>query len=74
LERSLGPSFNIEIRFPLSLKQVEANPNQLELALLNLALNARDAMPDRGNIILSAREENLHGIGTTRTFGVAEYE
>ncbi|MFZ1952742.1 MAG: PAS domain S-box protein [Pseudolabrys sp.] len=60
LERSIGPSFNIEIRFPLSLKPVEADANQLELALLNLSLNARDAMPDGGDIILSAREENVH--------------
>ena len=59
LERSLGPSFNIEIRFPLSLKPVEADANQLELALLNLSLNARDAMPDGGDIILAAREENI---------------
>ena len=60
LERSIGPSFNIEIRFPLSLKPVEADANQLELALLNLSLNARDAMPDGGDVILSAREENIH--------------
>lgn len=44
LQRSVGPSFNLEIRFPLSLKTVEVDPNQLELALLNLILNARDAM------------------------------
>jgi PAS domain S-box-containing protein len=60
LERSIGPSFNIEFRFPLSLKPVEADVNQLELALLNLALNARDAMPDGGDIIFSACEENVN--------------
>jgi PAS domain S-box-containing protein len=59
LQRSLGPSFNLETRFPLSLKPVEVDANQLELALLNLALNARDAMPDGGDIILAAREENV---------------
>src|SRR6476660_6085607 len=46
VERSMGPSFNMEIRFPLSLNAVEADANQLELALLNLSLNARDAMAD----------------------------
>jgi len=59
VERSMGPSFNMEIRFPLSLNPVEADANQLELALLNLSLNARDAMADGGDIILGAREENI---------------
>jgi PAS domain S-box-containing protein len=59
VERSIGPSFNIETRFPLSLNPVEADANQLELALLNLSLNARDAMADGGEIILAAREENI---------------
>src|SRR6476469_7795046 len=59
VERSMGPSFNMEIRFPLSLNPVETDANQLELALLNLSLNARDAMADGGDIILAAREENI---------------
>src|SRR4029453_313267 len=59
LERSIGPSFNLETHFPLSLKPVEVDTNQLELALLNLTLNARDAMPDGGDIILAAREESV---------------
>ena len=49
LQRSVGPSYNLETRFPLSLKAVEVDVNQLELALLNLTLNARDAMPDGGS-------------------------
>ena len=59
LQRSIGPSFNIETRFPISLKPVKVDANQLELALLNLTLNARDAMPDGGEIILAAREESV---------------
>ena len=61
LQRSVGPSFNIEVRFPLVLKPVEVDANQLELALLNLSLNARDAMADGGDIILAAREEHIGG-------------
>jgi signal transduction histidine kinase len=61
LRRSVGPSFNIETRFPLSLRPVEVDANQLELALLNLTLNARDAMPEGGDIVLAAREENVAG-------------
>jgi hypothetical protein len=53
------PLFHLERRFPLSLKPVDVDANQLELALLNLTLNARDAMPDGGDIILAAREESV---------------
>ena len=59
LQRSLGPLHRIETRFPLALKAVEADANQLEMALLNLTVNARDALDDDGEIIVAAREENL---------------
>jgi len=61
LQRSVGPSFSIETHFPLALRPIEADINQLELAILNLTLNARDAMPDGGDIILAAREESVAG-------------
>ena len=66
LQRSIGPSFNLETRFPLVLKPVEVDANQLELAILNLVLNGRDAMADGGDIILAARQETIargHGSG-----------
>ena len=59
LQRSLGPSISIETRFPLKLSPIVADANQLEMALLNLAVNARDAMPQGGQIIIAAAEENL---------------
>jgi len=65
LQRSLGPSVAIETRFPLKLSHVQADPHQLELALLNLALNASDAMPEGGPLILSACEETVAAEGAT---------
>ena len=54
LERSLGPTIRIVTEFPSNLPPVEADPNQLELALLNLALNSRDAMPLGGLLKISS--------------------
>ena len=59
LERSLGPSIVIETRVPADLAPVLADANQLEMAVLNLAVNARDAMADGGSLILSARAEHV---------------
>ena len=59
LERSLGPSMLIETRFPLNLPWIKTDPNQLEMALLNLMVNARDAMPQGGHIVVAARPESV---------------
>ena len=52
----MGSSISIETRFPLALKPVRADANQVEMALLNLAVNARDAMPEGGQIVLASRD------------------
>jgi PAS domain S-box-containing protein len=55
LERSLGPLMTIETDIPEGLPSIKADVNQLETALLNLTVNARDAMPQGGTIKISAR-------------------
>jgi len=58
LERSLGPMIRVETTFEPDLPAVLVDANQLELAILNLALNARDAMPDGGTLVIAAREDH----------------
>jgi signal transduction histidine kinase/ActR/RegA family two-component response regulator len=55
LRRALGPSIDISTVFHDELPAIRVDPNQLELALLNLALNARDAMPLGGRLAVVAR-------------------
>jgi PAS domain S-box-containing protein len=63
LERSLRGDVFVETQFADSLWAVEVDPGQLELVILNLAVNARDAMPDGGKIII--RGENVHHVDET---------
>ena len=57
LDRSLRGDVHVEFLFPDSLWPVEVDPGELELVILNLAVNARDAMPNGGTIVLSG--ENM---------------
>src|SRR6202047_1456523 len=59
LRRSLGPGVQIATDFDADVPPTRVDPNQLELALLNLALNARDAMPLGGQLTISAHREQV---------------
>lgn len=59
LERTIGTDITIDTHFPLVLKPVRADASQLELAVMNLAVNARDAMPDGGRIVIAARRAQV---------------
>jgi PAS domain S-box-containing protein len=65
LERSLGPTINVETVFPLEVVCVRTDANQLETALLNLAINGRDAMPNGGNIRISVAKHSITGAHAT---------
>jgi signal transduction histidine kinase/DNA-binding response OmpR family regulator len=59
LNRSLGETIGLEIVTSPGLWRVEADPNQLESALLNLAVNARDAMPQGGRLVIETANARL---------------
>lgn len=52
-----GPQVKVVVDTAEDLPAAKADPNQLEMALLNLAVNARDAMPDGGTLRISAASE-----------------
>ncbi|HEX4183266.1 MAG TPA: PAS domain S-box protein [Caulobacteraceae bacterium] len=59
LPRTLGPTISIERRLDPELWPAMSDPSQLELALLNIAINARDAMPGGGNLVISSSNANF---------------
>lgn len=54
VRRSLGPTVEIAVEIPRRLPAARVDPNQLELALLNIAINGRDAMPSGGKLTVRA--------------------
>lgn len=58
MERSIGPLVAVQFDIVPDLPPAKVDPNQLELAILNLAVNARDAMPEGGRLVLSLSEED----------------
>ncbi len=61
LARSLGPRVELRLDLPQGLPPARIDANQLELAILNLAINARDAMPDGGRIYIGVAEYQAKG-------------
>ncbi|AZE78686.1 ATP-binding protein [Pseudomonas synxantha] len=64
LQRSINESIALDMRLATPLWTAEADPNQLESALLNLVINARDAMPSGGKLIVETCNRHLDSVFT----------
>lgn len=59
IRRSLGPTVEVVLDLPQGLPAARVDPNQLELALLNLAINARDAMAGGGRLTIAVSAQQV---------------
>jgi signal transduction histidine kinase len=59
IESTLGPTIDVKVVLGEDLPPAIADPNQLEMALLNLAVNARDAMPDGGVLTIEVKRQSV---------------
>jgi signal transduction histidine kinase len=64
LQRSINESIRLDMRLATDLWTAEADPNQLESALLNLVINARDAMPGGGSLSVETTNRHLDSVFT----------
>ncbi len=67
IRRTLGPSIVVTLDVRNRVPSARVDPNQLELALLNLAINARDAMPSGGRLSLGVSDAVVGHYGTATT-------
>jgi signal transduction histidine kinase len=61
LQRTVGPAIRLEITTDADLAPAQVDANQIELAILNLAINARDAMPTGGTLHISLHNRPADG-------------
>ena len=59
MRRTLGPAVRLDLRLDGSVWDASSDANQLETTLLNLAINARDAMPDGGTLLIATADRTI---------------
>jgi signal transduction histidine kinase/CheY-like chemotaxis protein len=59
VSRTMGPNVTVEVVGAIGLWQIRVDASQLESSLLNLCINARDAMPDGGRLIIETANKWL---------------
>lgn len=70
VERSIGPMVRVRFDLQEGLPSARVDANQLELAILNLAVNARDAMPEGGDLTIALNSANGRSEGLQGEFVV----
>ena len=61
IQRIIGEDIEFSTNFPRKNLMVKADPGQIEQVLMNLATNARDAMPHGGRLSITTRQVSCQG-------------
>lgn len=73
IESSLGSQVHLQLNLRRRLPRVMVDPEQLEMALLNILMNARDAMPTGGVVTIATRAVHLNGDAPARQLSEGDY-
>lgn len=73
LRQTIGPAISIILDIPDDIPPVKIDANQLELALMNLAVNSRDAMPNGGTLTISCRADSTETRTLPPTLSAGDY-
>ena len=73
LGQTIGPAISIILDIPVDIPPVKIDANQLELALINLAVNSRDAMPNGGTLTISCRAESIDSSRLSPSLSAGDY-
>src|SRR5262249_47777886 len=71
LRRALGADVELELRLDPHTSRVKADPGQLDQVIMNLVINARDAMPNGGKVILETKDVILDEPDKSEHFAVS---